>query len=92
MCLPISGFLADMPRQVHVLKKLIDQGDAGLAGGQAHAIKGAAANVGGLALSAAANDMEKLGRAGRLGEAAELLPELERQFDLLRTRMQEAVR
>ena len=87
-----AGFLADMPRQIQKLKGLIDQGDAGSAGGQAHAIKGAAANVGGLALSAAANDMEKLGRAGRLREAAALLPQLERQFDLLKARMQEAAR
>ena len=87
-----AGFLADMPRQIQKLKGLIDQGDAGSAGGQAHAIKGAAANVGGLALSAAANDMEKLGRAGRLREAADLLPQLERQFDLLKARMQEAAR
>jgi CheY-like chemotaxis protein/HPt (histidine-containing phosphotransfer) domain-containing protein len=86
-----AGFLADMPKQIHLLKKLIDQGDAGLAGGQAHAIKGAAANVGGLALSAAAHEMEKFGKAGGLREAAELLPELERQFDLLKARMQEAV-
>ena len=55
----IAGFLADMPRQIHVLEKLIDQGDARMAGGQAHSIKGAAANAGGLALSAAATDMEK---------------------------------
>ena len=86
----IAGFLADMPRQIQKLRELIDQGDAGSAGGQAHAIKGAAANVGGLALSAAANDMERLGRTGRLREAAGLLPELETQFDLLKARMQEA--
>ena len=85
-----AGFLEDMPRQIQKLKGLIGQCDAGSAGGQAHAIKGAAANVGGLALSAAANDMEKLGRAGRLREAADLLPQLERQFDLLKARMQEA--
>jgi PAS domain S-box-containing protein len=87
-----AGFLADMPKQMHLLKKHIDQSDAGLVGGQAHAIKGAAANVGGLALSAAAHEMEKFGKAGLLREAAELLPELERQFDLLKARMQEVLR
>jgi two-component system sensor histidine kinase/response regulator len=88
----IAGFLKDMPLQIKALRTHIDKADAGAAGGQAHAIKGAAANVGGLALSAVAKDMERSGKAGRLREAAELLPELERQFDLLKARMREAVR
>jgi DNA-binding response OmpR family regulator len=88
----IAGFLGDMPKRIHMLKKLIDQGDAGSAGGQAHAIKGAAANVGGLALSAAAHEMEKFGNAGRREELVALLPDLERQFDLLKARMQEVLR
>jgi PAS domain S-box-containing protein len=88
----IAGFLKDMPLQIKALRTHIAKADAGAAGGQAHAIKGAAANVGGLALSAVANDMERSGKAGRLREAGELLPELERQFDLLKAHMQEAVR
>jgi HPt (histidine-containing phosphotransfer) domain-containing protein len=90
----IAGFLKDMPLQIKALRKHIDNADAGRAGSQAHAIKGAAANVGGLALSAVADDMEMLGRSGRVREAAELLPELERQFDVLkaRMRMRESVR
>jgi two-component system sensor histidine kinase/response regulator len=87
----IAGFLSDMPLQISALRGSIDDADAGAAGSRAHAIKGAAANVGGLALSAAAGDMEKLGQAGRLREAAELLPELERRFDLLQARMLEAL-
>ena len=63
--------------------------DAGAAGKQAHAIKGAAANAGGMALSAVAGKMEKAGKAGQLEEIAALMPELERQFDLLRTKMRE---
>jgi two-component system sensor histidine kinase/response regulator len=87
-----AGFLADMPKQIHMLKKLIDKGDAGSAGGQAHAIKGASANVGGLALSAVAHEMEKFGKAGRREELVALMPEFERQFDLLKARMQEVLR
>jgi two-component system sensor histidine kinase/response regulator len=85
----IAAFLEDMPRQIRALQKNSDQGDAESAADRAHAIKGAAANVGGLALSAVAGELEKAGRAGRLHEAAALLPELERQFDLLKERMLE---
>ncbi|MCX6568099.1 MAG: PAS domain S-box protein [Candidatus Aminicenantes bacterium] len=87
----LAGFLSDMPLQISALRGSIDKADAGAAGSRAHAIKGAAANVGGLALSAAASDLEKLSQAGRLREAAELLPELERRFDLLKARMQKAL-
>jgi len=85
----IAVFLEDMPKQLQALKKHIDRHDAGSAGNQAHAVKGAAANVGGMAFSAAAGEMEKAGKAGRPEEIAALMPELERQFDLLRARMRE---
>ncbi|MCX5756977.1 MAG: response regulator, partial [Candidatus Hydrogenedentes bacterium] len=85
----IAGFLEDLPTQIDTLKKHIADGDARRAGGQGHAIKGAAANVGGMALSAVASDIEKAGKAGRLEELAVLIPELERQFDLLSTQMRE---
>ena len=85
----IAGFLGDMPRQIDTLKKHIAEGDAGLAGGLGHAIKGAAANVGGKSLSAVAAEVEKAGKAGRLEEIAALMPELERQFDLLKAQMRE---
>ena len=86
----IAIFLRDMPQKIQTLKTRIEQGDAGLAGEQAHAIKSAADNVGGLVLSAVIYKMEKSCRAGRLQEAAALLPELERQFNLLQARLREA--
>ncbi len=85
----IAGFLEDMPKQISTLKRHLDQGDAGSAGSQAHTIKGAAANVGGLALSAVAFEMEKAGKAGRREELATLVTEMERQFAMLKTRMRE---
>jgi HPt (histidine-containing phosphotransfer) domain-containing protein len=84
-----AGFLEDMPRQLDKLKECIAAGDAKTAGGQAHAIKGAAANVGGLAFSAVAQTMEQAARAGRLVDVIALLPELERQFGLLQEKLRE---
>jgi PAS domain S-box-containing protein len=86
----IAGFLEDVPKRILALRGHLDRGDAGSAGGQAHAIKGAAANVGGMALSAVASEIEEAGNAGRREELAALVPEMERQFTLLRTCMREA--
>ncbi len=85
----LDGFLDDMPKQVKTLKGLIDRRDTEAAGRQAHTIKGAAANAGGMALSAVAEGMEKAGRAGGWKELAALVPELERQLDRLATAMRE---
>jgi HPt (histidine-containing phosphotransfer) domain-containing protein len=87
----IAGFLKDIPQQINTLKNHIDQGDTGEAGSRAHMIKGAAANVGGMALSDAASKVEKAGNAGRMEEIAVLMPELERQFDLLKAGMWKGV-
>jgi PAS domain S-box-containing protein len=88
----VAGFLDDMPKQVVGLRTCIERSDAESAGRQAHAIKGAAANVGGLALSAAALAIEKSAKAGRVDETAPLLPELERQFQLLKAEMAEGAK
>jgi PAS domain S-box-containing protein len=85
----IAGFLDDVPKRILALRGYLDRGDAGSAGGQAHALKGAAANVGGMALSDVASEMEEAGRAGRREEIVSLVPELERQFALLEKRMKE---
>lgn len=83
-----AAFLDDMVGQLDILKTHVVDGDADAAGGRAHTIKGAAANVGAMALSAVAGAMEKAGRAGRSDEIAVLLPELTRQFGLVCDQMQ----
>ncbi|MCX6557314.1 MAG: PAS domain S-box protein [Candidatus Aminicenantes bacterium] len=84
-----DAFLQDMPEQIHMLKRHIGRGNVKAAGLQAHAIKGAAANVGGLALSVTAMALEKAAQAKRLDEVTALLSELERQFHLLQALMLE---
>jgi CheY-like chemotaxis protein/HPt (histidine-containing phosphotransfer) domain-containing protein len=88
----VAGFLGDMPRQIGELRACVERSEAVSAANQAHTVKGAAANVGGLALSAAALAIEKSVKAGDWEESAALLPELERQFELLRAEMPEAGR
>jgi DNA-binding response OmpR family regulator len=82
-----AGFLKDMPEQIGKLKKHIDGGDVKAAGEQAHSIKGAAANVGGMAFSAAALAIERAAKANSREKVSALLPELQRQFLLLQERL-----
>jgi two-component system sensor histidine kinase/response regulator len=84
-----AEFLEDMPKQLQAMKRYFANGDNRAIRGQAHAIKGAAANVGGMAFSAAAKVIEQAAQAKRIDEVATLLPELERQFLLLREQLLE---
>jgi PAS domain S-box-containing protein len=87
----IAGFLEDVPLQIATLKKFIAEGDARRSGRQGHSIKGAAANTRCMALSAVASDIESAGMGGRLDELAALMPELERQFELVQIPMREGL-
>jgi PAS domain S-box-containing protein len=79
----IAGFLGDMPKQLAVLRSLVDAGDAPSARVTAHAIKGAAANVGGERMRESAQGIERAATAGDLASAKALLADLNRQFDAL---------
>jgi HPt (histidine-containing phosphotransfer) domain-containing protein len=83
----VTGFMEDAPRQIRCLRDHVREGDAASAGARAHALNGAAANVGGMALSATAFEIERAGREGRLDAVAALLPELECRFDVLQEHM-----
>jgi two-component system sensor histidine kinase/response regulator len=63
-CEIVRGFLADMPTQIEELASAVAAGDGRLAEQQAHKIKGAAASLGGKALSEKAFEMENAGEAG----------------------------
>ena len=86
-----TTFLTDMSEQIAQLNMVINDNDVGQAAAQAHKIKGASANVGGLALSAVALKMERAGKAGELDAVRSNLPELEQCFDQLKTKMNEAL-
>ena len=53
-----------MPARVERLKTAIARGDIRPAGQQAHRIKGAASNVGGVVVQAVASSMEGAGKTG----------------------------
>ena len=86
-----EAFLGDMPEQIGRLGTLVAANDVRQAAGQAHKIKGAAANVGGMALSAVAKDMERAGKAGDLAAMVRGSVGLENQFAQLKAAMDEAL-
>ncbi len=77
----ISGFLADVQRQISGMRAGLMQNDLSQAVFYCHKIKGAAAYVGAKALSSLAARMEQSGRAGQGDEIRRLLPELENRFE-----------
>ena len=77
-------FLDDTPRRIATLRGLISEGDAVGAGDQAHAIKGAAASIGGEVLRKIAFEMEKAGRAKDMETLVTKMTELEKGFEQLR--------
>jgi len=82
-----EAFLTDLPLQFEQLKLAIAADDLQQATAQAHKIKGASANVGGMELSSLALKMEQAGKARDLETVRQKLPELEQQITQLKAAM-----
>ncbi|SHJ19217.1 Signal transduction histidine kinase [Malonomonas rubra DSM 5091] len=80
----LAGALEDLPKRIASLEQGLAQKDAPLVRNQAHAIKGAAANISAPAVKAVASLLEKAGEAQDLLTAADLLVDLQREFARLR--------
>ncbi len=85
----VTGFLSDIPGQVRKLRVCLSGNDAPGAQRQAHTIKGAAANIGASALRKVAFELEKIGKERRLGDALDLLPRLETEFERLKRSLEQ---
>ena len=85
-------FLQDMPEQIETLGQLVARGEAKLAGALAHRIKGAAANVGGVALGEVAAVMETAGKAGDMSVLVSRMSELRNLFQTLQQAMEESTK
>jgi PAS domain S-box-containing protein len=79
----IEIFIEDMPKEVIALRNDLGKRELEYINEYAHKIKGASANIGGLALSAVASQMENAGNKNQIDKMDTLLPELEKQYDLL---------
>ena len=86
----IEAFVEDMPRQLAALEPHVAEGDTKAAELRAHSIRGAAANVGSVALQRAALAMEEAAAAGDSRAMPGQFRELKQQFDLAREAMRSA--
>ena len=84
----VQAFLGDMPEQIKQLDSHIKNQDLEQATAQAHKIKGAAANVGGLALSAHASILEQAGKSGDFGTLIQNFATLKPLFIELKSEME----
>jgi len=80
----LSTFLESVPAVFKELKEEIALSHASAAWRLAHRIKGTAAMITGTALSSVAFEMEKAGKSGDVESLDILLPELEKQFAMLK--------
>jgi two-component system, sensor histidine kinase and response regulator len=87
----IKIFLQDMPGQMQTMKELVEQDKLEQAEDQAHKIKGAAGNIGGMAMYETAYAMERAGRSGDFNQVQSLMSHLEQQFDELKTILESEV-
>ena len=87
----IAGFLKDVPRQLHTLKKMLEEGDADGARRQAHMIKGAAATMSAETLRALCAEAQEAATARELSRALALMPQMEKQFELLKAKVKMSV-
>jgi len=83
----VSAFVDDMPMQIAQLNEAVADDDVEQAYAQAYKIKGAAANLGGVALSEQAKILETAGRAGDLDSIRQGVGALERRFAELKEQM-----
>jgi len=79
----IRIFLEDTPKQINALKESIERGEVDKVSWYAHKIKGSSSNMGGIALSSVAAEMEIAGNEGQIEKITALMPEVEKQYELL---------
>ncbi|WMW25620.1 PAS domain S-box protein [Methanolobus sediminis] len=79
----IEIFNRNAPRQIEELKEAIDKKEMTDIVNNAHSLKGAAASVGGMALSDISAKIEMQAKSGQINQIIEMLPDLDNNYELL---------
>ncbi len=87
----LEEFLSSAPQDMAKLQQGVGSGDAAAVGAAAHALKGAAATIGGKSFAAAALDLEHAGKQGTMSEAPAMLTRLTTEYEGLRVFLQQRV-
>ncbi len=80
----LQQFLNDLPRQIIEMADTLSKNELATLAQQAHAIKGASANLSAEQLSAAALQLEKMGKQNEADHAAAALHKVEIEFERLK--------
>jgi two-component system sensor histidine kinase/response regulator len=80
----IAAYVGDTPRQFDTLHKAVKGEDADTVRRVAHSLKSASANVGADTLARLCKDLEQLGRSASVMGAADLLSDMEQEFQAVR--------
>jgi HPt (histidine-containing phosphotransfer) domain-containing protein len=83
----IGVFQKDTEIRLQKLREAIEAGDAAMARGQAHAVKGSAGQVGAMQVSSLCREIEAAALRKDLAAAGSLLPEVEAAFQAVRAAM-----
>jgi HPt (histidine-containing phosphotransfer) domain-containing protein len=87
----IQIFIEDSPQQIAEIELSLKQGDALRLTRAAHSLKGSCSNFGAGQLRAVSEKIERLGRAGSLGDVPAELPLVKAEFDRVKTALQDLV-
>ena len=80
----LATYLQDTPRQIAALHQAVTQSDPSTIRKTAHSLKSSSANVGADTLAKLFKDLEQIARAGQTDGAADLIAQLEREFQSVR--------
>jgi CheY-like chemotaxis protein len=87
----IDSFLEEAPPLVDTLRQALEQGDAAKLRRAAHTIKSSSNDFGATTLAEFCQELETMGKAGTLDGAAELVTQVEKEYEQARVEL-EAVR
>ena len=79
----LDFFMEMVPQQLDDLQAVQEAGDVAAVDLQAHSMKGGAANVGAVRVTAVARELETLAKSGSLDGAADLVVQLRTEFAAL---------
>ncbi|HEY8699551.1 MAG TPA: response regulator [Arthrobacter sp.] len=86
-----EAFRRDVPARLAALRRAIDDGGGQPLSQAAHALKGAAANIGATAVAGLCGELEMMGRKGNHDGGPRLLSRLERELELVDTELDDAL-
>ncbi len=84
----VNLYLVDTPNLIEEMRTSIVEKDAGVLGRSAHTIKGNSSQMGALPLASLCLQLEKIGKAGSVEGAAEMVSQIESEFARVRTALQ----